>query len=139
MIFIFETICVCFCWTFSTLALHDCNDMPMVGHFGVDETRELVFRRYRWPHLCNFVEGYKCSCNALCQIEESATLTILVTMTIANSSQLVGVYLFGFHCRSDSLVFHESMPFGCTSLHQRLSIVKRRRSMHVVKLKSPPH
>ena len=96
--------------------------MPMVGHFGVDETRELVFRRYRWPHLCNFVEGYTCSCNALCQIEESATLTILVTMTIANSSQLVGVYLFGFHCKSDSLVFHESMPFGCTSFHASKTI-----------------
>ena len=33
------------------------ND-PLVGHFGIDKTRELVGRKYHWPSLKKDVESY---------------------------------------------------------------------------------
>ena len=34
------------------------HDDPLVGHFGIDKTRELVGRKYYWPSLRRDVENY---------------------------------------------------------------------------------
>jgi transposase InsO family protein len=47
--------------------LHQCHDIPMAGHFGVQKTLELVTRRYWWPQLRKFVEEYVRTCDVCCR------------------------------------------------------------------------
>ena len=39
------------------------HDDPLVGHFGIDKTRELVGRKYYWPSLRKDVENYVRGCD----------------------------------------------------------------------------
>ena len=39
------------------------HDDPLIGHFGIDKTRELVGRKYYWPSLRGDVESYVQGCN----------------------------------------------------------------------------
>ena len=39
------------------------HDDPLVGHFGIDKTRELVGRKYYWPSLRKDVEDYVRGCD----------------------------------------------------------------------------
>ena len=39
------------------------HDDPLVGHFGIDKTRELVGRKYYWPSLRRDVESYVRGCD----------------------------------------------------------------------------
>lgn len=34
------------------------HDDPLAGHFEIEETRELIARKYYWPTLCGDVETY---------------------------------------------------------------------------------
>ncbi len=38
-------------------------DDPLVGHFGIDKTRELIARKYYWPTLRRVVEAYVIGCD----------------------------------------------------------------------------
>ena len=40
------------------------HDDPLVGHFGIDKTRELVGRKYYWPSLRKDVESYVKGCDS---------------------------------------------------------------------------
>ena len=46
---------------FEVISCHH-ND-PLVGHFGIDKTRELVGRKYYWPSLRRDVESYVRGCD----------------------------------------------------------------------------
>ena len=39
------------------------HDDPLVGHFGIDKTRELVGRKYYWPSLKKDVKNYIRGCD----------------------------------------------------------------------------
>ena len=39
------------------------HDDPLVGHFGIDKTRELIGRKYYWPSLRRDVESYVRGCD----------------------------------------------------------------------------
>ena len=39
------------------------HDDPLIGHFGIDKTRELVGRKYYWPGLRKDVESYVRGCD----------------------------------------------------------------------------
>ena len=39
------------------------HDNPLIGHFGIDKTRELVGRKYYWPSLKRDVESYIRGCD----------------------------------------------------------------------------
>ena len=39
------------------------HNNPLVGHFGIEKTRELIARKYYWLKLCHDVEDYVKGCN----------------------------------------------------------------------------
>ncbi len=39
------------------------QDDPLVGHFGIEKTRELIARKYYWPTLRRDVEAYVKGCD----------------------------------------------------------------------------
>ncbi len=39
------------------------HDDPVVGHFGIEKTRELIARKYYWPTLRRDVEAYVQGCD----------------------------------------------------------------------------
>ena len=42
--------------SFKVISCH--HDDPLAGHFGIDETKELVGRKYYWPSLRKNVKNY---------------------------------------------------------------------------------
>lgn len=39
------------------------HDDPLIGHFWVEKTQELISQKYYWPTLCHDVEAYIKDCN----------------------------------------------------------------------------
>ena len=39
------------------------HDKPLVGHFGINKTRELISKKYYWPSLKKDVKAYVKGCN----------------------------------------------------------------------------
>ena len=54
-----------------TRVLHECHDDPLVGHFGVAKTLELISRGYWWPQPWKLVKEFVKSCNVCARSKAS--------------------------------------------------------------------
>ncbi|GJP49627.1 hypothetical protein CLOM_g8813, partial [Closterium sp. NIES-68] len=54
-----------------TLLIQESHDNPTSGHFGVDNTTNMLQRNYYWPNMADDVRKYVSSC-AACQIMKSS-------------------------------------------------------------------
>jgi hypothetical protein len=47
--------------------LEHCHDARMARHIGIAKSMELVKPSFWWPHLCQIVKDYLCTCDICCR------------------------------------------------------------------------